>query len=142
MQYIKDAANNIHIIEYTRRMPGDLYYIPVKQATGIDYTGYIVKAYCGVDISDIPAASQKGFHARHCLMAERNGVLEKVAIDPSLQKNITDSLLLFKEGDIIENHLTYKAGILFLTFETEEEMREKIKNINKLANVITKRKIL
>jgi len=141
MQYIKDDADNIHIIEYTRRMPGDLYYIPVKQATGIDYTGYIVKAYCGMDISDMPAVSQKGFHARHCLMAERNGVLEEVAIDPSLQKNITDSLLWFKEGDIIENHLTYKAGILFLTFETEDEMREKIRNINKLANVKTKRKI-
>jgi hypothetical protein len=38
----------------------------------------------------------------------------------------------WRKNDDISDHLNYKAGIIFLEFETAEEMIEKTKNINQL----------
>lgn len=135
MQYIKDNKDNIYIIEYTRRMPGDLYYLPVQQATAIDYVPYILKAYCGIDISDITFYPQKGYHARHCIMSSKNGQVDQVNIDPILHKNIKDQLLWYSHHDTISNYMTYKAGILFLSFSTQSEMEYKLRLINDFVQI-------
>lgn len=135
MQYILDNSNNIHIIEFTRRMPGDLYAMPVDYATQIDYAKWVVMAACGMDIAKLTLKKQKGFFSRHCIMANTNGTIENVVFDNAIQSNIVDKLTWWDKGDVIENFMTYKAGIVFLKYNSQEEMDKKTMQINQLIKI-------
>jgi len=134
MQYLMNGED-INIIEFTRRMPGDLYYKPVLYATGINYADFIVKAYCDLDISDVTIPKQSGFYSRHCVMSKKNGVIKNILFDSSIRKNIIDKELWYQRNDIIDNYLTYKAGIIFLKYTSEEEMISKTQDINELIRI-------
>jgi biotin carboxylase len=135
MQYLKDESNNIKLIEFTRRMPGDLYYKPVLYSTGLDYSMPIVKAYCGLPFEDTFNFIQKGFYSRHCIMGKRNGIINDVIYDESIQKNIIDKFLWWEKGDNIKHFMTYKAGIIFLKYDSEEDMKLKTLHINDLIKI-------
>jgi len=134
MQYLMDG-NTLNIIEFTRRMPGDLYYKPVEYSTGINYSNWILKASCGLDISDLKQYEQSGFYSRHCIMADKRGIIKDILIDSAIKDNIIDKFMWWSKGDKIEDIMTYKAGIVFLKYSSEEEMKIKNKNINNLIRI-------
>lgn len=134
IQYLL-SGNTPTIIEITRRCSGDLYPYPVDYATNLDWASWIVKAEAGMDCSNFPTVIQKGYCGRHCIMSPQNGVVKDVKIEESIQHNIYDKLLWWKEGDLIDNYLVQKLGIVLLRFESMEEMRCKIENINNLIRV-------
>lgn len=110
------------IIEICRRPPGDLYIKLVKHATGINYPEWIVKAFCGLDCSGLTHKDVTGFYLRHCIMASRPGVLDTIEIAPSIESNIIESVMWWRQGDKIKNHLATKFGIVFLKFDTLSEL--------------------
>ncbi len=134
MQYLMNG-NNINIIEFTRRMPGDLYYKPVEYSTEINYADFVIKASCGMDISDLKQHNQNGFYSRHCIMATEIGKIKDIIIDNSIEKNIIDKFLWWSVGDEIKNIMTYKAGIIFLQYNSEDEMKKKTQKLNELIRI-------
>ena len=110
------------IIEICRRPPGDLYIKLVEHATGVDYSTWIVKASCGLDCSGLNQKEVDGYYLRHCVMASRTGTLENVVIDPSIEKNIIDSVMWWDSGDKVDNYLAAKFGIAFLKFDSMDEL--------------------
>lgn len=135
IQYIlKDR--DIYIIEITRRCSGDLYPIPVDYATQVNWSEWIVKAESGYDCSNFPRnLEQKGFCGRHCIMASKNGIVDNVIINKKIHDNIFDKLIWWKKGDIIDNFMSQKLGIVFLKYETMDEMIAKTNMINDLIKV-------
>lgn len=135
MQYVMSEGKP-YIIDITRRCSGDIYTEPVEHATGIAWAKWIVMAECGFDSNSFKERGvQTKYCGRHCLMAERNGVLEDVIIDKGLEKNIYKKITWWKKGDVIKDYLVDKLGILFLEYESEEEMLEKIAHINELIRI-------
>lgn len=134
MQYLMNK-DIINIVEFTRRMPGDLYYKPVKYSTGINYATYIVKASCGLDISELIPHKQKGYYSRHCIMSSKKGKFSTITFDKKIQDNILEKFIWAREGDEIEDILTYKAGVVFLKYNSEEEMIIKNKQITNLIKI-------
>ena len=138
IQYIERADGTPVIIEICRRAPGDLYIKFVKYATGVDYPKMIVsaetgEAVCKPEIAGSsgpetncsgPSARVKPF-LRHCIMAEREGTVRNVVFAPEIQKNIVEKFLWFKAGEKTGDPLYYKAGIVFLQFDSITEMAEK-----------------
>lgn len=131
IQYIERPDGTPVIIEICRRAPGDLYIKFVKYATGVDYPKMIVSAETGEAVckpeiagSSGPAARVKPF-LRHCIMAERGGTVRDVVFTPEIQKNIVEKFLWFKAGEKTGDPLYYKAGIVFLQFDSIAEMAEK-----------------
>lgn len=114
--------NKPYIIEICRRPPGDLYVKLVEHATGVDYPQWIVRAAAGLDCSDLKQAEVRGYFTRHCIMGFSSGHLHGIDIDPTVEKKIFDSMLWWKVGDLIENPLTHKFGIIFLEFSSISEM--------------------
>ena len=138
MQHLLDGCN-INIIEFTRRMPGDFYHKPVKYSTGVNYATWVVKASCGMDISNLEHASQNGYYSRHCIMSAHKGEVSGLIFDASIEKNIIDKFLWYKTGDIIKDEMSYKAGIVFLKYESQEEMDIKSTSINQLIRLEVKK---
>lgn len=136
IQYVLSEGEP-YIMDITRRCSGDLYPEPVEHAMGIPWAKWIVMSECGYH-TDVfrERGEQKIYCGRHCVMAEKNGVVRDVVIDPAIKKNIYQDLLWWKPGDRIDNYLVDKLGILFLEYESEREMVEKIANIKNLVRVV------
>ena len=137
IQFIQ-KDNKAYIIEICRRPPGDLYIDFVKYSTGIDYPKYLVKAFCGLDISDIEQKDSTCL-TRHCVMTNQNGIIENVIYDDSVKENIIDEFMWWKTGDKIEDFMIYKAGIVFFKYNSLVEMEEKTKKINELIKIEIKK---
>lgn len=130
IQFIERPNDDPIIIEICRRPPGDLYIQFVKYATEIDYPYFLVLAETGGDVSGIKHASTKGYWLRHCVMAKEEGIMQSVMCAPEIEKNIIEKFLWYKTGEIVQDRLYYKAGIVFLKFNTLKEMQEKTTLMN------------
>lgn len=62
---------------------------------------------------------------RHCVMTDRTGVVTGVEFAPEVRKNIVEKFLWYKDGEVVSDPMHYKAGIVFMQFDSVEEMIEK-----------------
>lgn len=122
IQYIEKNNGIPFIIEVCRRSPGDLYIKLVQYATGINYSKFIVMAETGMDVSAILDAPTQGFWLRHCIMASRTGIIQQVSFAKEIQDKVIEKFLWYKPGENVLDFLHYKAGIVFLKFQSEKEM--------------------
>lgn len=138
IQYIEKADGTPYIIEICRRPPGDLYIKFVKYATGVNYPKMIISAECGMDSSTLLGMTQAqplSNFLRHCVMTDRTGVVAGVDFAPEIQNNIVEKFLWFKEGERVADPLYYKAGIVFMQFNSVEEMTEKTAKMSEYIKV-------
>ena len=127
-----------YFIELTRRCSGDLYNLPVKYSTNIDLADIFVKNYIGATINKdyfLNSKKQTSFISRHCLMAHRNGKIDYVFISSKIKSNIIYELNFARKGSLITNWKFEKFGVFVLKFESEIEMKNKIKLINNLIYI-------
>lgn len=125
-----------YIIEVCRRPPGDLYIDFVKYATGVDYPEYIIRSFSGMGINDLARQNPKEYITRHCVMGDKNGIIKNIIFDNSIKNNIIDKFMWWEEGDKIIDFMTYKAGIVFLKFDSKKEADEKIEKLNELIRIV------
>lgn len=126
--------NTPYILEITRRSPGDLYLELVNLSSGINYAKKIIQLYCGLDVQ-IDSKEEK-LITRHCIMSDKIGKLKNIIYDDNIKDNIIDEFMWWREGDEIKDMMTHKFGIVFLKYNSIEEMREKTDNIHKLIKVV------
>lgn len=135
IQYILSKGKP-YILEITRRCSGDFYSYPVTYATEIPWAEWIVRAECGLDCSTFPKNKwQSKFCGRHCIMGSKNGVIKNVKIADEIVNNIYEQFLWWKPGDEITNYMVDKLGVLFLKYDSNEEMINKTNRINELIVV-------
>jgi biotin carboxylase len=135
VQYILHGSNEPIIIEICRRSPGDLYTQFIEIATGVFYSDWIVKTFAGFDCNGLSHVEPKGFFTRYCVMASKNGIVKTVNISDSIKNNIYDEFFLWKKGDIIDNYLVQKLGIVMLRYDSMDEMMEKTNKLTALIRV-------
>ncbi len=131
VQYVLHDGQPI-IIEICRRPPGDLYIKLVQYATGIDYPKLIVDFFTGQDCPKISQEDVNGFYLRHCVMADKTGVLNNINFNHEIEDNIFNKFMWWQKGTIVGNHLTEKFGIVFLKFSSMEEMLDKTSRMQEL----------
>ena len=135
IQYRLDNNNKPWIIEFTRRICGDLYSYPVEQSLGIDESMCIVKAECGLDLSDIPyMPDQKGYVGRHCLMTPKNGIIESYSISKELEQYIVDRLIWFYPNFEIKDYMKDKFGVIVFSFPNRDIAKHFVTNMTSYIN--------
>ena len=134
VQYILREGEPV-IIEICRRAPGDLYVKLVEHATGVLYSDWIVKASAGLDCNGLSHVEPKGFFTRHCVMSAKHGRIKNIIYDYSIKKNIIDQFMWWKRGDYVSDVMTSKFGIVFLQFDSMEEMLTKTERMQELIYV-------
>ncbi|RKZ53866.1 MAG: phosphoribosylglycinamide synthetase [Candidatus Parabeggiatoa sp. nov. 3] len=134
VQYILRKGKPV-IIEICRRAPGDLYIKLVEHATGVLYPDWIVKASAGLDCNGLSHVEPKGFFTRHCVMSAKHGRIKNIIYDSFIKKNIIDQFMWWKKGDYVSDVMTSKFGIVFLQFDSMEEMLTKTERMQELIYV-------
>ena len=112
------------IIEVCRRCPGDLYPVFVELSTDYGYADAVVRSECGLAAGASPVGDRRGCITRHCIMPAREGVLRSVEFDQEVTARIVDEMVWWSPGQTVDNHLTQKFGIIFLSFENSDEMHD------------------
>jgi len=128
-------GGNPYITEICRRPPGDLYVKLVEYATGVQYSHYIIKSFTNYTINYLTQQEINGFYTRHCIMSNKSGKIKKITIHKDIKDNIFDSLYLLQEGDVIDDYLNQKAGIVFIKYNSLDEMKNKIPLLQNLIKV-------
>ena len=119
-----------YLIDPCRRAPGDLYVQLVSYAAGIDYPMAIVKGQLGLSMdAELAFARTNRCIARECMMAETNGRIRRIRMDPAYESHVIDQMQWLYPGDRIDNYLTEKAGIVFFEFPNAEELRGHMKTL-------------
>ena len=124
-QFIIDSKGLPFLIDPCRRAPGDLYIKLVSYATGIDYPLAIVKSQLGKSIDEeLNFEHRDRCIARECMMADTDGFIRNIIIDPDYEDHIIEKNQWLYPGDRIENFMTFKAGIVFFEYSSAEELRD------------------
>ena len=134
-QFILDKNSFPVIIDPCLRAPGDLYVLLSKYVTGVDYPEEIFNSEIGKDIIN-DYEVEDNIVARECIMADRTGVVDHVEISETVKKHIVYEMIWAKKGDIVDNILKYKAGILIMKFDSVEEMHYVLDNYSSLVKIV------
>jgi len=81
-----------------------------------------VRGACGLDLGQVSQVEPTGPFTRHCIMSREVGEIAALEIDPTVRGKIVDQMLWWARGDVIQDVLTHKLGILFLRFDSQDEM--------------------
>ncbi|OON99197.1 MAG: hypothetical protein ATN35_01780 [Epulopiscium sp. Nele67-Bin004] len=124
-----------YILEITRRCAGDIYPYHAEHLTKLPWAEMIVKSECGIKV-DIPKInSPTKYVARVCIMATKNGTINKIYIDKSIKPNMYQKFIWIKEGQQITQYLKEKIGVVLLEFDTKIEMEDTMKDMQNLIYV-------
>lgn len=98
---------------------------------------WVVRLETGMDYDDF---SEKLVHrkcqAYQSLMAGRNGRIRGVHIDEELRKHIYNEYYWYEEGECVTDYLYERWGIILFEYDTQQEMMETVRSINKMARIL------
>lgn len=134
-----DKNGDVVLMDIGARNGGNLIPETMRYATGIDTYEYSIKAAMGMDCSDLKQVEPRGFYSRCMIHSKYAGVLKEIWIDDDFRKNNILELNVFrKPGDKLEASTGDEgvAAAMILTFSSEQEMIDKIENIQSYVNVL------
>jgi biotin carboxylase len=118
-----------YIIECMRRTLGNMYGVPAKKLTGIDWDYWQMAVYCGLDLSVFPKNTEQGkFCAYKTIMAKQNGYVKSIIIPKDIEKFVHDTHFLWKPENPIEDYMSEPLGFLFMEFPNMETMKNVLLN--------------
>ena len=127
-----------YFLETMRRCLGNYHFKCISRDVGIDLYDLFVRTECGMDCSEMLSSVQQtglksGFMG---LYAGRNGVFEDVILDSDFEKCVFDRMMLYQKGEKIDNYLCDKLGMVWFSFNSEEERKRWIENRANLFEII------
>ena len=111
-----------YYLESMRRCLGNQHYLCMSRDMGIDFFELYILAECGEDCSDYLrrfrcADIKSGFMA---LFAPQYGIIERIKVDPRLQKKLFDVKMLKGPGERVSDYLSDKLGMLYFSLNEED----------------------
>lgn len=142
IEIILDKDDNVHFLELGPRAGGNMIPIQLSDAFGIDLVKANVQAAMGEkpDFIDKPIEPLPGCYMHYVLHSYEAGLFEGIDIAPEIQNNIYRKVIYKTPGDKVETFdgAGKALGILFLHFDTLEEMEHFCKCHNLLIRYLLK----
>ena len=139
VELILDKEDKVHLLELGPRAGGNMIPIQLGDAYGIDLVRANVQAAMGEkpDFVDKEAKAHPECYMHYVLHSYEAGTFQGIETGESIAKNVYRRVIYKKEGDTVEafDGAGKALGILFLRFDTVEEMNHFCKNHNNLVKV-------
>ena len=139
IEIILDKNDQVHFLELGPRAGGNMIPIQLSDAFGIDLVKANVQAamgekpdFIGKEIKALP-----GCYMHYVLHSYEAGIFKGIEIAPSIAKNVYREVIYKKEGDPVEvfDGAGKALGILFLHFDTVEQMNDFCERFNELIHI-------
>lgn len=138
LEMIFDSNNKLYLIEVGPRNGGNMIPNLLNLIFNIDIVEATIACAMGDKDYIFTLDNRKKFFATHNLHTDKNGRLENILFDDKLEENIINKIFYKNFGEKVEyfNSANKALGIIFMKFDNFDEMREKLRNINKLINIV------
>lgn len=140
IEIILDKNDNVHFLELGPRAGGNMIPVQLSDAFGIDLIKANVQAAMGEkpDFISEEILPLPGCFMHYVLHSYENGSFKDIEIDKSIEKYMYRKVIYKKEGDSVEvfDGAGKALGIVFLHFDTVEEMEHFCQNHNSLIKVV------
>ena len=135
-----NANGDFSFLELGPRNGGNLIPEVIKYATGVDLIKYTVDSALGLDCSDLHMKEVDGFYSSYMLHAIEDGTVKEIWYSDEIKKNIIEENIFIKPGDEVKKFdgSNHTLGTMIMKFNSQEEMLEKMDNMEKYLKVITK----
>ena len=136
IQYMM-KGDKAYYLETMRRCLGNLHFKCIAEDININLYDLFVATEAGLDTERYLSSYEltgkySGFMG---IYADRNGIFESVSFDSEFEKYIFDKMMLYREGDVIENYLEDKLGMIWYSFTDELQKNLFISRRNQLCKV-------
>jgi len=121
--------NNIaHILEVTRRIPGDLFPNMIDMSDGVSYSKAVAKCYLGEteDIDKMLVKTKNLNLLRYCIVSKKECVFDDIFIDSNIE--ILEKVTIYNKNDFVKANTL--VAIVIIKFN-----QNILKNIDKLIYV-------
>lgn len=139
IEIILDKEDNVHFLELGPRAGGNMIPIQLSDAFGIDLVKANVQAAMGEapDFIHETVTPKVGCYMHYVLHSYEVGTFEGIEIAPSIKPNVYREVIYKYPGDKVEvfDGAGKALGILFLHFDTIEEMESFCNNHNQLIKI-------
>ena len=134
-----DKDDKVYLIDVGPRAGGNMIPIQLSAIFGVDIVEMSIKAAMGEQL-DVQPHEVIPYCAHYVLHSDKDGIYKGIAFSEEIEKNIFRKELYKKDGDIVErfDNAAKALGIIFLRFSSEEEMYDKMNNMNDHIKVILK----
>ena len=140
IEIILDKDDNVHFLELGPRAGGNMIPIQIGDAFGIDLVKANVQAAMGEkpDFLSHPVNTLPGCYMHYVLHSYIAGTFEGIEIDEQIAKNVYRKVIYKNPGDDVEvfDGAGKALGIIFLHFDTVEEMEDFCDKHNSLIKII------
>lgn len=135
-----NKSGDFSFLELGPRNGGNLIPEVIKYATGVDLIKYTVDSALGLDCNDLEMKETKGFYSCYMVHALEDGVVEDIWYSDEIQKNIIEKSIFIKKGDKVHKFdgSNHTLGTMIMKFDSQEEMLEKMDNMEKYLKVVVK----
>ena len=139
IEILLDKEDNVHFLELGPRAGGNMIPIQLSDAFGIDLVKANVQAAMGVkpDFVGKQVKALPGCYMHYVLHSYEDGTFGGIETDESIRKYVYREVVYKKPGDKVETFdgAGKALGIVFLHFDTVDEMELFCENYNSLIKV-------
>ena len=140
IEILLDNEDNVHFLELGPRAGGNMIPIQLSDAFGIDLVKANVQAAMGEtpDFIGSPIEPLPGCYMHYVLHSYVPGTFKGIEVDNSIQKYVYREVIYKNDGDEVEvfDGAGKALGILFLHFDTSDEMKYFCEHHNSLIKII------
>lgn len=141
VEAIVGEDDKVYLLEVGARSGGSLIPQVTEYATGVNMVTYVIKAAMGEDCSDLKLVEDKGFWSNYMVHPTETGKYAGTWFDEDFKKkHIVDFVTDTKEGEDVHKFRGAQdcTGELILKYDSEEQMMQIIKDMDKYVKVIVK----
>ncbi len=130
VELVIDKENRVWPIDIGPRNGGNMIPDLLGMIFGVDVVEMTVRAAMGEKI-DTTIPEGKKFYATHNLHTDKNGIFEKIEFASALERYIIRKNIYKRTGDAVEyfNHAACALGIIFMKFDSMNEMFDTLESI-------------
>ena len=140
IEILLDKEDNVHFLELGPRAGGNMIPIQLSDAYGIDLVKANIQAAMGItpDFINKPIKALPGCFMHYVLHSYDSGTFKDIYLDDAINHFVYRKTIYKHKGDPVEvfDGAGKALGILFLHFNTTDEMEYFCENHNSLVKII------
>lgn len=139
IEAVVDNDGKVWIIDIGARSGGNMIPELLGMIFSTDLVELSVRAAMG-ELRDTSFSVENPFYATANIHASRDGIFERIDFDPCIERFIVKKCIYKEKGDKVErfDNASRALGIVFMKFNSSEEMLDMMDNSDKWIKVILK----
>lgn len=143
MEVMIDHKDDLYIVEIGPRNGGNMIPDLLYMATGIDTIAATIDYCMGLNYAFSKPLEEKRYLATRILHTSKKGKLQDIVFDDEIQSKIFKRVIYKSQGATIDcfDGSNKAIGIIFLTFDKEDDMHEFLEHAEKHIQISVEKEI-